>query len=121
MGLVLAGPHVIAVPEGVDVADPESIATSMHLFGPQHFVFPFLAHALGTVVGSLVALLVAGSRRPIVAYIVGALFLLGGISAAVTIPGPTWFIVLDLVKLAAAAAVLPGLWRLVGPRPSLRS
>lgn len=31
------------------------------------------------------------------------------------------FIVLDLVKLAAAAAVLPGLWRLVGPRPSLRS
>ena len=31
----------------------------MHLFEPKHLVFPFLAHAVGTLVGALVAYLVA--------------------------------------------------------------
>ena len=105
MGLVLVGPHIIPVPEGVDVSDVESMAASVHLFGPQHFVFPFLAHALGTVAGCLVAFLLEGSRRSVVAYVTGGLFLLGGFSAAVTIPAPKWFIVLDLV-----VAYIPMAW-----------
>src|SRR5262245_2799880 len=65
MALAIASPHVIPPPAGVDVSDPQSLSASMHLFEPKHFVFPFLAHALGTLAGALVAFLVAASHRPV--------------------------------------------------------
>ena len=82
MALVIASPLVIPPPAGVDVSDPQSLSESMHLFEPKHFVFPFLAHALGTLVGALVAYLVAASHKPVFAYVIGACFLAGGIAAA---------------------------------------
>jgi hypothetical protein len=96
MALVTASPRVIPPPAGVDVSDLESLREAMHLFEPKHFVFPFLAHALGTLAGALVAYLVAASHRPVLAYVVGAFFLLGGIAAARMIPAPPWFVALDL-------------------------
>lgn len=77
----------------------------MHLFEAKHFVFPFLAHALGTLAGALTALLVTADYRPVFAYVVGAAFLAGGISAAFVIPAPTWFIFLDLT-----VAYIPMAW-----------
>lgn len=47
MALVLIGPHLILPPAGVDVSDAQSLKASIHLLQPKHFVFPFLAHALG--------------------------------------------------------------------------
>lgn len=97
--LVIASPHVIPLPEG---ADPQDLSTSIHLFEPRHFVFPFLAHALGTLVGAFLAYLVAASYRSLFAYAIGVFFLVGGIAACFLIPAPIWFIVLDL-----AAAYIP--------------
>ncbi len=97
MALIILGSYVIPPPEGVDVTDAESISASMHLFGPEHFVTPFLAHALGTLAGALTAYLIAGSHRSIFAYAIGAVSLAGGIAAAFMIPAPTWFVILDLV------------------------
>src|SRR5262245_37940379 len=51
MSLIVASPHIIPPPEGVNVSDMQSLSESMHLFEPKHFVFPFLAHALGTLAG----------------------------------------------------------------------
>jgi hypothetical protein len=105
MALVMASPRVIAPPEGVDVTDSKSISTSMHLFEPKHFVFPFLAHALGTLAGALLAFIIAASYRSVFAYTIGAFFLAGGIAATFMIPAPVWFIILDL-----AAAYIPMAW-----------
>ena len=105
MALVIASPLVIPPPAGVDVSDPRSLSASLHLFEPKHFVFPFLAHALGTLAGALVAFFVAASHRPVFAYVIGAFFLAGGIAAALMIPAPAWFVILDL-----AAAYLPMAW-----------
>ncbi len=105
MALVTIGPRMIPTPAGVDVSNAESIGASIHLFAPKHFVFPFLAHALGTFTGALVAFLIAASRRTVFAFVVGALFLAGGIAASLLIPAPAWFIALDLV-----AAYLPMAW-----------
>src|SRR5262245_16506508 len=105
MSLIVASPHIIPPPEGVDVSDAQSLSTSIHLFEPKHFVFPFLAHALGTLAGALVAFLIAASYRSVFAYAIGAAFLAGGIAAACMIPAPAWFIILDL-----AAAYLPRAW-----------
>jgi hypothetical protein len=105
MALVTLGPSVFPPPPGVDVTRAESLAASIHLFEPRHFVFPFLAHALGTLVGALVAHLVAATRKQTCAWLVGAVFLAGGIAAARMIPAPAWFVVLDLV-----GAYLPMAW-----------
>ncbi len=105
MGLIILGPSIIPPPAGVDVNDAESLAAGMHLFEARHFVFPFLAHALGTLAGAFVAYLVAGSYQLRIALVIGVLFLAGGITAATLIPAPKVFVALDLV-----VAYLPMAW-----------
>ncbi|MBA3891892.1 MAG: hypothetical protein H0X64_15325 [Gemmatimonadaceae bacterium] len=105
MGLITLSPTLIPPPVGVDVTNPESLAASIHLFGPRHFVMPFLAHALGTFVGALTAFLIAVTHRERIAFVIGVFFLAGGIGAAFMIPAPAWFLVLDLV-----VAYLPMAW-----------
>ena len=105
MGIVILGPSVIPPPAGVDVTNAESIASSMHLFEAKHFLAPFLAHALGTLVGAMVAWFVAGDRKALMAWIVGAFFLAGGIYASTVIPAPTWFMAADILL-----AYLPMVW-----------
>lgn len=97
MGLIGLGGRVIAPPAGSDLATMEGLQASMHLFGPEHFVFPFLAHALGTLVGALVAARIAASRLLRCALVVGALFFAGGVASVVMLPGPLWFEALDLL------------------------
>ena len=105
MGLIMVSQYVIPPPAGVDVSDAESIRKSLHLFEPKHFVFPFLAHAVGTLVGAVLAFVIAASYRSVFAYVIGFAFLAGGIAAAFMIRGPAWFVVLDLV-----AAYIPMAW-----------
>ena len=105
MALIVVGPHVIPPPAGVDLTNVQSLSASMHLLGPQHFVFPFLAHALGTLAGATVGFLIAASHRSSLSYAIGAVSLAGGIAAAFMIPAPIWFIVLDLV-----VAYIPMAW-----------
>jgi len=63
MAIVIFGPTVIAPPMGVDMSSAEGLARTMHLFEPRHFLTPFLAHALGTLVGALLAYLLAASHK----------------------------------------------------------
>ena len=87
------------------MSDAESMSASIHLFEPKHFLFPFLAHALGTLCGAAVGHRVAGRYRLGISLVIGALFLAGGIAAAFMIPAPAWFIGLDL-----SIAYLPMAW-----------
>lgn len=103
--LIMLSPSLIPPPAGVDVNSAENLAESIHLFQPRHFVMPFLAHALGTMAGALVAYIVAASNRAGFAWALGVAFLAGGISASYMIPAPIWFIVLDLLM-----AYLPMAW-----------
>jgi hypothetical protein len=105
MALITVGASLIPPPAGVDVSSTESLSKAMHLFEPRHFVVPFLAHALGTLAGALAAYLIAASRKAQIAYVIGALFLCGGVAASVMIPAPAWFIALDLL-----VAYLPMAW-----------
>ena len=110
MGLIGLSGHAIPPPAGSDTATMEGLQASMHLFGPQHFVFPFLAHALGTLMGALVAARIAASRTLAVAMVVGALFFAGGVAAVAMLPAPLWFEALDLVVAYFPMAWLG--WRL---------
>jgi len=105
MALVVVGPQFVPPPPGADMTTAEGLAAAMPSLGPKHFVFPFLAHALGTFSGALVAYLVAASLKLGIAHFVGAFFLAGGIAASFMIPAPAWFIALDLL-----AAYVPMAW-----------
>lgn len=105
MGLVMVSGSVIPPPNGVDVTSMEGLKASLHLFEPKHYLFPFLAHALGTLVGAMVATVLTPGRTSGPAFAVGVLFLLGGIANAVMLPAALWFIGVDLVL-----AYLPAAW-----------
>jgi hypothetical protein len=113
MALILLGPHVVPPPPGVDMTTAEGLRASIHLLEPRHFIFPFLAHALGTCVGATAAFLIAASHRSIYAYAVGVISLAGGVAATFMFPAPTWFVMLDLV-----AAYIPMAW--IGTRVGRR-
>ena len=106
MGLIQLGSQVIPAPEGVDITTTEGLRAAMGLFEPRHFIFPFLAHALGTLFGAFVATWIAGDGGRLPAYIVGGFFLLGGIASAFMIPAPAWFIAVDLIVAYIPMALL---------------
>lgn len=105
MALVTLSPALIPPPAGVDVTNAQSLSQSIHLFQPQHFIMPFLAHALGTLTGALVAYLLAASHRTQLAFGIGAFYFCGGLAACFMIPAPAWFIALDLLL-----AYIPMAW-----------
>lgn len=112
ISLIMLGSLLVPFPAGVNVYDPESIKASAHLFEAKHFAFPFIGHAVGTLVGGLVVSLIGGSKRFVLALIIGVLFLLGGIYASLTIPGPAWFVALDLLVAYIPMALIG--WKLSG-------
>jgi hypothetical protein len=105
MAFVTVSASVVAPPPGADMTTVEGLTAAMPQLQAKHFVFPFLAHALGTLVAALVAVLIAGSHKVLIALGIGVLFLCGGIAASMMIPAPAWFIALDLV-----GAYLPMAW-----------
>ncbi len=108
MALVTVGPHVIPLPEGADVSTMEGLRDSMKLFTPVNFLPPFLAHALGTLVGAFLAAKLAASHPMRCALFVGAFFLIGGIAAANMLGGPMWFNITDLVLAYIPMGLLGG-------------
>ena len=96
MFFILISSSIIPPPNGANVTTMEGLKASMHLFEPKHFVFPFLAHAIGAFVGAFLAAKIASKHRIKMALIVGAFFLLGGIVNTITLPSPIWFTILDL-------------------------
>ena len=109
MGLIAVSGSVIPPPVGVDTSDLESLKTGMHLFEAKHFIFPFLAHALGTLVGAFVAAKLGTTRKMTLALVIGFVFMLGGIAMITMVPSPTWFMVLDLVVAYFPMAWLGGI------------
>ena len=114
MGLILVGQNLIPGPEGIDPSNMDSFKENFHLFEPKHFIFPFLAHALGTLVGAFVATKIAASYQRNIALGIGFLFLMGGITMVTMVPSPTWFTILDLVVAYIPMALLG--WKLAGGR-----
>ena len=97
MGIIMISGSIIPAPNGADVTTMEGLKATMHLFEPKHFIFPFLSHALGTLVGALLAARFAANNRMRFALAIGVFFLIGGITSVYMLPSPVWYTVLDLV------------------------
>ena len=102
--------YLILPPAGADISTPETLAAAIPLFQPKHFIFPFLAHSLGTLVGAVAAALISPLSPLRSGLPVGLLFLLGGAYMVYELPSPAWFNVLDLtcayIPMAFAGAFI---------------
>jgi hypothetical protein len=112
MGLIQTG-HSLFPIKGVNPEDMEALAAAIPTLEFKYFIFPFLAHALGTLAGAFIAGFIAKSHKLKFALGVGVLFLLGGIMASFMLPAPVWFIGTDL-----ALAYIPMAW--IGGRAALK-
>ena len=107
MGLIQIG-HQIYPLEGVDINDMDALASVMPTLSYEYFIFPFLAHALGTLVGAFVAATIAANNKMKFAIAIGCFFLIGGIINVVMLPSPTWFAILDIVGAYIPMAMIGG-------------
>ncbi len=110
MGLILTGHKVFPIP-GVDMTDEKAMdimAEVLPTLGNEYFIFPFLAHALGTLVGGFVVAKLAANNHMKFALGIGGFFLLGGIYMPVKIPSPIWFIGADLLLAYIPMAMIGG-------------
>lgn len=105
MGIITVSGSIIPPPEGADVTTMEGLKSAMHMFEPKHFLMPFLAHALGTLVGAFLAALIAATHKMKFALLIGVFFLIGGTVNVFLLPSPIWFTILDL-----AVAYIPMAW-----------
>ncbi len=108
MGIITISGSIIPPPDGADNTTMEGLKESMHLFQPEHFIFPFLAHALGTFAGAFLAALIATTHKMKFALGIGIFFLIGGIYMTFMLPSPTWFTILDLVGAYIPMAYFAG-------------
>ena len=85
----------------------------MTVMEPKHFIMPFLAHALGTLVGAFLVTIFIKERKLFRALLVGFLFFLAGTYMVFVLPSPLWFDALDL-----GLAYIPMAW--IGYKLALR-
>ena len=89
MGLIYIGGYAIELPENFDPMN----AINWEL---KYFIFPFLAHALGTFSGAFLVSKLSKNSSIVLPLIIGVYFLAGGIYMVTILPAPYCFIILDL-------------------------
>ena len=107
MGLIETG-HTLIPIEGLDPNDTKALAKVMPTLSAKYFIFPFLAHALGTLIGAIVAGWIAASHKMRFSLAIGALFLFGGIAVSFMLPAPIWFIACDIIIAYIPMAFIGG-------------
>ena len=88
--LIIAGQNIITAPSSFNPMNAQDWTISF-------FIFPFLAHSLGTLVGSFVAAKASKNYHISISLMVGLWFLAGGIYMTTIIPAPAWFEMLDII------------------------
>lgn len=108
--LINVGHYIIPPPPGADVTTLEGIKEAIQHFELKQFLFPFLAHAAGPLVGTFITTWIVLRNKTKFAVGMAIFFLLGGILASVLIPAPLWFKAVDLIFAYVPMAFIGGWW-----------
>ena len=90
MGLIILGGIIFITTENFEPMN----AINWDL---KYFIFPFLAHSIGTLSGSYFVSRLSRNSHIIFPLIIGLYFLSGGIYMVTILPAPMWVIFLDLI------------------------
>lgn len=104
MSLIQLG-HSFYPIKGIGQNDMTALAAVMPTLEFHYFIFPFLAHSIGTFIGAFIAGLLAVKNKMAFSLSIGGLFLLAGIIVNIILPGPLWFTISDIL-----IAYIPMAW-----------
>ena len=90
IGLIILGGIIFSAPENFEPMNAMN-------WDFKYFIFPFLAHSIGTLSGAFIVSKLSNRFSIILPLIVGFYFLSGGIYMVTILPAPTWFILLDVI------------------------
>ena len=97
MGLIILLGSIFSPPEGVNPNDVNSINNNLHRYTVFQLIMPFLAHAGGTLAGTLTATKIANSHKMLIVMVLAAIHFSGGaMMVSMLSNSPLWFNVLDL-------------------------
>jgi hypothetical protein len=92
------GTNLIPPPEGFNLNSMEGLKAAVPFLEAKHYLFPFLAHAIGTLISAVLISRFLKSHQLVFSMVAGFLFLFAGISMVIMLPRtPIWFILLDLI------------------------
>lgn len=107
MSLVELGGIVFPLPNNLDSKSVDDLMSVMPSLDWYYFIFPFLAHALGTLSGVIIAVLVSQNHKKIASISVALFFFAGGITINLfMLPSPLWFSIVDLLFAYIPMALL---------------
>jgi len=109
MFIVNLGPTFFPLPEGVNITTEEGLKAGMAYMKPEHFIAPFLAHAIGTLVATFLAALIVVHRRKNITRVISLLYMAGGAYMVAILSSPMWFNLLDLIVAYIPMGML-GYW-----------
>ena len=90
IGFIILGGNIFPLPE---IFDPMNAIN----WDIKYFLFPFLAHVIGTFSGSFIGSKICKNYSKLIAGAVGVYFLSGGIYMTIILPAPVWFISIGLI------------------------
>jgi hypothetical protein len=97
MVIIMLSNEVVPPPEGADLKTMEGLKAAMPLMQPIHFLMPFLAHALGTMLAAFIIVSRVDAYHQKYAIGTGLFFLTAGAINVYVLPAPFWFNVVDLI------------------------
>ena len=90
MGLIVIGGIIFPIEQNFEPMNAIS-------WDFKYFIFPLLAHSIGTLSGVFIATKLLKNYQIIISSIIGLFFFSGGIYMVLILPAPNWFICLDLI------------------------
>ena len=107
IALIISGGELFPINNGMDPMNAE-------MWEIKYFIFPFLAHSIGTLAGAFITAKFSSSYHMIFSISIGLFFLSGGIYMVSILPAPLWFICIDLLLAYLPMAWLG--WKLSGKK-----
>jgi hypothetical protein len=92
------GTNLIPPPEGCNLNTMDGLKAAVPFLEAKHYLFPFLAHAIGTLISAVLITRFLKSQQVLFSMMAGILFLLAGVSMVIMLPEtPIWFVLVDLI------------------------
>ena len=110
-GLIQLGYTLISPPPGYNLNSEEGFQAAVKQMQFRHFIFPFLAHALGTFASVWLWSSLNNQVRWQTVFLIAGFFFTGGALMVYTVNAPFWFELLDLMYAYFPWAILAYLTR----------
>ena len=109
--IIVLGHSIVPTPDGIDTNNFESIKSNFHLFQAKHFLFPLLAHVLGTFVSSYLLSRFAKTYKFWFAIGIGIIFMLASLSLSLRIGHLNWIGIIEIAQYIPVSVLGYEVWQ----------